>query len=76
MNTIKHSNGKINVSRLLAAMLLALGSVFFVVGCDDQGPAEEAGEAIDDAMDDAGDAMEDAADDVDDELDNDNDDWN
>lgn len=42
-----------------AAMLLALGAV---TGCEGEGPAEEAGEAIDNTADDAGDAMEDLGD--------------
>ena len=57
--------------RLAAASLLATSAGFagFAIGCDD-GPAEEAGEAIDDAADDAGDAIDDAADEVDDAIDN------
>ncbi len=54
---------------ILFAVLLAL-SVGVLAGCDDQGPAEEAGETIDEAVDDTGDAIEDAADDVEDEFDN------
>ncbi len=69
MNMIK----QVHLSRILAAVMLALGSVLFVTGCQDQGPAEEAGEAIDDAMEDAGEAMEDAEDDLEDTFDdNDN----
>lgn len=54
--------------RLAAASLLATSAGFagFAIGCDD-GPAEEAGEAIDDAADDA---IDDAADEVDDAIDN------
>ena len=44
---------------MLLLLLLALGGVLAVSGCDDQGPAEEAGEEIDDAVDDATDAFED-----------------
>ena len=33
-----------------------------LVACEEQGPAEEAGEAVDNAVDDAGDAVEDAGD--------------
>lgn len=43
------------------AILLALGAGGLLAGCDD-GPAEEAGEAIDDTVDDAGDAIEDTFD--------------
>ncbi|MDO8825104.1 hypothetical protein [Methylophaga sp.] len=52
-----------NPFRLLSKILLmtfALSSVGFITACDDKGPAEEAGEAIDEAVEDAGDAIEDA----------------
>ncbi len=42
-----------------AAVLLPLG--FVVAGCDD-GPAEDVGEAVDDAAEEAGDAAEDVTD--------------
>ncbi|GGY08389.1 hypothetical protein GCM10007160_39780 [Litchfieldella qijiaojingensis] len=35
-----------------------------VVACDNEGPAEEAGENIDEAMEDAGESMEDLGEDV------------
>lgn len=53
---------------ILMALALALGTTTLVTGCDNQGPAEEAGESIDEAMEDAGDSIEDAADDVEDEF--------
>ncbi|PAU75865.1 hypothetical protein [Halomonas salipaludis] len=40
---------------LAVLMAMILGGV---AACDDQGPAEEAGENIDDAMEDAGEGME------------------
>ena len=44
--------------------------IFAFVACDtNSGPAEEAGEAIDDAADNVGDAIDDAADEVDDAID-------
>lgn len=53
------------LSKRLRSIALAFCLVFagggMLVGCD-QGPAEEAGEEIDDAADDAGDAMDDATD--------------
>lgn len=52
-----------NPFRLLCKILLmtfALSSVGFITACDDKGPAEEAGEAIDETVEDAGDAIEDA----------------
>ncbi len=47
-----------HVMRIFVAMMFAL----FISACDRQGPAEEAGENIDDAVEDARDAMEDAYD--------------
>ncbi len=49
-------------------MLLAFGTVG-LAGCDDQGPAEEAGEEIDDTVEDIGDSIEDAGDDMSDAFD-------
>lgn len=52
-----------NSFRLLCKILLmtfALSSVGFITACDDKGPAEEAGEAIDETVEDTGDAIEDA----------------
>jgi hypothetical protein len=40
---------------------MAFGTLTFTTGCN-EGPAEDAGEAIDDAAEDAGDAIEDATD--------------
>ncbi|ABE60392.1 MULTISPECIES: hypothetical protein [Chromohalobacter] len=49
----------------LALMLVIGMTAFGVVACDnDEGPAEEAGESVDDAMDNAGDSMEDAGEDI------------
>lgn len=53
---------------ILFALLLAL-SVGVLAGCEDQGPAEEAGENIDEAMEEAGEEMEEAADEAEDEID-------
>lgn len=44
----------------LIALLLSLALASTVlVGCDDQGPAEDAGESLDDTADDMGDAFDD-----------------
>jgi hypothetical protein len=54
-----------NPFRFLCKILLmtfALSSIGFITACDDKGPAEEAGEAIDETMEDTGDAIEDATD--------------
>lgn len=44
-----------------AALVLA---AFLAAGCENDGPAEEAGEALDNAITDAGNAVEDACEDV------------
>lgn len=46
----------------LLLMVFALSSVGFITACDNQGPAEKAGEALDESVEDAGDAIEDATD--------------
>lgn len=50
---------KSRLTILMLALMMALGSAT-LAGCDNQGPAEEVGEDIDDAMEDAGDEMEDS----------------
>lgn len=50
--------------RILAAMAMMVAVTLGTAGCKEKGPAEKAGEAIDEAVDDAGDALEDAADDA------------
>lgn len=54
--------------RGLAAVGMAVAVTFGTVGCE-KGPAEKAGEKIDEAADDAGDALENAADKVEDAVD-------
>lgn len=46
----------------IAAVLLVATLAGVVAACEEQGPAEEIGEAVDDAAEEAGDAVEDAAD--------------
>lgn len=53
---------------------LTLGAFFVAAAmglpaCEEQGPLEEAGEEVDDAMDDAADSVEDAVDDAADKID-------
>ncbi len=60
---------KSRLTILMLALMMVLGSAT-LAGCDNQGPAEEAGENIDDAMDEAGDAMEDAGDEMEDTFSN------
>jgi len=52
-----------NKFRLLSKVLLmsfVLSSAGFVTACDNQGPAEEAGEAVDESVEETGDAFDDA----------------
>lgn len=53
----------LKMARILCVVLALFGSVPVLSACDDNdGPAEELGEGIDDAADDIGDAVEDATD--------------
>jgi len=59
----------INLKHLLVILLLAATIGVGVTGCEADGPAEEAGERIDNMAEDAQEEMEDAADDVEDAVD-------
>lgn len=50
------------INKTIAVSLLASALMITLSACDNQGPAEEAGEEIDNSIDDAGDAIEDATD--------------
>lgn len=66
--TLKDSLDVKNLLRL-AAFAAMTTPVLALTACDtNSGPAEEAGEALDDAADDVGDAIDDAADDIDDAI--------
>jgi predicted small secreted protein len=56
-NTMRKSR----LTVLMLALMMALGSVT-LAGCENQGPAEEAGENIDETVEETGDAVEDASD--------------
>tara|TARA_R110002073_G_scaffold67043_4_gene167141 strand:- start:4270 stop:4479 length:210 start_codon:yes stop_codon:yes gene_type:complete len=62
-------SGMAGVPSIMFALILAFGGGLTLTGCEQQGPAEEAGENVDDAMEAAGDSMEDAADDIEDATD-------
>lgn len=66
-----NDNGKSKLRTLSLAFVLALVGGTLLTACQDQGPAEEAGEAIDDTVEDAQDSWDDARDEVEDELDDD-----
>lgn len=53
---------------VLLALMIGLGGLT-LAGCDDSGPAEEAGESIDDTAEDTADGFDDATDDMEDEWD-------
>lgn len=51
-----------------AVVLMAILSFGMLTGCDDQGPAEEAGESVDESMRDAREGLDDAGDEAEDRL--------
>ncbi|HLR87964.1 MAG TPA: hypothetical protein VK064_08835 [Wenzhouxiangella sp.] len=51
-----------SLMKILAAAVFAAGVGVFISGCEQKGPAQEAGESIDDAVEEAGDKLEDARD--------------
>lgn len=51
-----------SIVNLLFVLILAVGAMAVVPGCREEGPAEQAGEAVDEAVEDVGDAVEDATD--------------
>lgn len=48
------------IVNLLVVLMLAVAALAVVPGCREEGPGEEAGEAVDEAVEDAGEAVEDA----------------
>lgn len=52
----------------MLSVLILLMAVFTLAACEQEGPAEQAGEAIDEAVEDAGDKMEDAGDPIEDKT--------
>ncbi len=52
-----------HVKRILLFACFA-GSLFFVVGCEQEGPAERAGESIDESMEKAGEKVEQAGENI------------
>ena len=55
------------LTTILLAMLLGLGTLS-LAACEEDGPAENAGESIDNATDDASNSMEDAGEDMQDSM--------
>lgn len=54
---------------LFFLILLALFSASALTGCEDPGPAEQAGQDIDEAVEEAGDKLEEMGDEVEEETD-------
>lgn len=60
---------KTTARTLFFLMLLALFSVGALTGCEDPGPAEQAGQEIDEAVEEAGDELEEMGDEVEEDTD-------
>ncbi|AJY52436.1 MULTISPECIES: hypothetical protein [Halomonadaceae] len=58
------------VAKKLAIALFMALMAGGLIACDDQGPAEEAGENIDDAAEDAGESMEELGEDMEESAEN------
>lgn len=56
-------------SKLLVAFFLLASTVFAVSACEEQGPAEKAGESIDQSMESAKDSYKEGVEEVKDEVD-------
>ncbi|WP_111642750.1 hypothetical protein [Marinimicrobium alkaliphilum] len=66
-----NDNSKSKFRTLALAFVLALMGGTLLAACDNQGPAEEAGENIDDTIEDAQDSWDDTRDEIEEELDDD-----
>lgn len=62
------NDGVSTLRAMLLGLMVAVGALT-LVACEQQGPAEEAGENLDDAVEAAGDKMQDAADKIEEETD-------
>lgn len=71
MKNVELNDALPGIRSMLLALVLALGAGLTLVACEQQGPAEEAGENIDDAAEAAGDKLQDAADDLEEATDRD-----
>lgn len=55
--------------KVFLTLLISLMFTVGLTGCDNDGPAEDFGERVDESVEDAGDAIEDTADDAEDAVD-------
>ena len=60
--TMKKSSSLLKVISLksIAALVVAAAGTLFLIGCEKKGPAEKAGEKIDESVEETGDAIKDA----------------
>lgn len=58
-----------DVKQRIATGLVLMGALALAIGCGDEGPAEKAGRAIDEAVAEMGESIEDALDDTKDAFD-------
>ncbi|GJL57774.1 MAG: hypothetical protein NPIRA03_06310 [Nitrospirales bacterium] len=59
---------KFYINRMLLLVCFT-GSLFFVVGCEQEGPAERAGERVDESMENTGERIEQAGENIQDSAD-------
>lgn len=50
--------------KTIMLMLCFLGSLFFIIGCDQEGPAEKAGKSVDETTERAGEQLEQAGENI------------
>jgi len=58
------SNGLQVLRAFALSLMMSVGSIALLSGCESEGPAEEMGESIDEAAEEAGGAMEEAGDEM------------
>ncbi|MEO6202341.1 MAG: hypothetical protein ABIP82_03815 [Nitrospirales bacterium] len=54
----------ISSSKIIMLMLCFLGSLFFMIGCEQEGPAEKAGKSVDETTEKAGEQLEQAGENI------------
>lgn len=54
----------ISSAKTIMLMLCFLGSLFFMMGCDQEGPAEKAGKSVDETTEKAGEQLEQAGENI------------
>lgn len=54
----------ISSTKTIMLMLCFLGSLFFMMGCEQEGPAEKAGKSVDESTEKAGEQLEQAGENI------------